>query len=116
MNYLQWLSKTMRSGLSLIAATVFCAAFILIGVRQARAQDADPPDIRMLLNLDLFSQPQTAAGPQGTESNDSTLDQIRTLYALGYLGNVAKVGARNTDSVSVTPMRPAPPPFQGSPE
>ena len=119
MNYLQWLSKTMRSGPSLIAATVFCTAFILIGVRPARAQDADPPDIRMLLNLDLFrSQPRSAAGPQGanSESNDSTLDQIRTLNALGYLGNGYKAGARNTDSVSVTPTGPAPPLFQGSPE
>jgi hypothetical protein len=109
----------MRSGPSVIAATVFCTALILISVRPARAQDADPPDIRMLLNLDLFrSQPHNAAGPRGanSESNDSTLDQIRTLNALGYLGNGDNAGARNTDSVSVTPTRPAPPLFQGSPE
>jgi hypothetical protein len=119
MNCLRRLSKTMRSAPSLIAVTVFCTAFILISVRQARAQDADPPDIRMLLNLDLFrSQPQTAAGTQGANpaSNDSTLDQIRTLNALGYLGNGDNAGARNTDSVSVNPTRPAPPLFQGSPE
>jgi hypothetical protein len=117
MNCLRRRSKTMRSGPSLIAVTVFCTVFILISVRPARAQDADPPDIRMLLNLDLFrSQPQTPAGPQGanSESNDSTLDQIRTLKALGYLGNGDSAGA--TDSVSVTPTRPAPPLFQGSPE
>jgi hypothetical protein len=117
MNCIRRLSKTMRSGPSLIAATVFCTAFILISVRLARAQDAAPPDIRMLLNLDLFrAQPQTAAGTQGANSNDSTLDQIRTLNALGYLGNGAKVGARNTDPVSETPTGAAPPLFQGSPE
>jgi hypothetical protein len=116
MNCLLRLSKTMRSGPSLIAATVFCTALILISVRPARAQEADPPDIRMLLNLDLFrTQPHSAPGPQGanSESNDSTLDQIRTLNALGYLGNGVKVGARNTDPVSGTPT---PPLFQGSPE
>ena len=116
MNCLRRLGKTMRSGPSLFAATVFCTALILISVRPARAQDADPPDIRMLLNLDLFrSQPHSAAGTQGanSESNDSTLDQIRALNALGYLGGTAKVGARNADPVSGTP---APPLFQGSPE
>jgi len=119
MSCLRRRSKAMRSGPSLIAVTMFCTALILTGARPTRAQDADPPDLRMLLNLDLFrAQPQTAAGLQGanSDSNDSTLDQIRTLYALGYLGNGAKVGARNTDSVSVTPARPAPPLFQGSPE
>jgi hypothetical protein len=119
MNCLRRLGKTMRSSLSLIAVTMFCSAFILISARPARAQDADPPDIRMLLNLDLFrAQPHSAPGPQGanSESNDSTLDQIRTLNALGYLGNGYNAGARNTDSVSVTPTGPAPRLFQGSPE
>ena len=119
MNCLRRLSKTMRSGPSLFVATVFCTAFILTSVRPVRAQDADPPDIRMLLNLDLFrSQPRSAAGPQGanSESNDSTLDQLRTLNALGYLGNGDQVGARSADSVSQTPNEPAPPLFQGSPE
>lgn len=61
-------------------------ALIASGVRRARAQEP-PPDLRMLLNLDLFasrSHETQGAPDQGTD--ESMLDQIRTLDALGYLG------------------------------
>jgi len=72
------------------------AAIMLIGTmvvcsetRRVLAQEA-PPDLRMLMNLDLFeprrgdAQGAPAAAASG---DDSMLDQIRTLDAMGYLGN-----------------------------
>jgi hypothetical protein len=58
--------------------------FAFIGVvRHVAAQQA-PPDLRMLLNLDLFSAPPPAAsGAQPTAP--SMLDQIRTLNSMGFL-------------------------------
>jgi len=58
---------------------------------RASAQDA-PPDLRMLMNLDLF-EPRASQGANGaaaaSPADDSMLDQIRTLDAMGYLGNHA---------------------------
>jgi hypothetical protein len=65
-------------------------ALVLGGVVMALAQGG-PPDLRMLMNLDLF-QPRNNNG-KGTPaaasspSDDSMLDQIRTLDSMGYLGN-----------------------------
>src|SRR5579862_1360698 len=76
-----------------VAAMMLLAA---IGVgsetRRASAQDA-PPDLRMLMNLDLF-EPRANQGANGaaaaaSPTDDSLLDQIRTLDAMGYLGNHA---------------------------
>jgi len=69
----------------LVGATVLCGEVV-----RASAQGA-PPDLRMLMNLDLF-QPRNnnAKGtPAAASSNgdDSMLDQIRTLDSMGYLGN-----------------------------
>jgi len=46
-----------------------------------------PPDLRMLLNLDLFRPHSSDAGNDaaGQGSNNSMLDQIRALKAMGYL-------------------------------
>jgi len=66
----------------------------------ARAQN-DPPDLKMLLNLDLYGRSQTkgtpAAGPSGSQPS-SMLDQIRTLRAMGYLGGGAKTAANASGS------------------
>ena|SRR5215469_5301183 len=69
----------------LIGATVLCS-----GVVRASAQDA-PPDLRMLMNLDLFeprhNTAQVAPSAGSSPADDSMLDQIRTLDAMGYLGD-----------------------------
>jgi hypothetical protein len=64
----------------------------------------------MLLNLDLFrSRPQQGEPEgEGLNAGESTLDQIRTLNALGYLGNrngvdVGAGGAANRGLEQYTP-------------
>ena len=69
--------------------TLALSGTILSGrVTSARAQE-DPPDLKMLLNLDLYgrSQPK-GAGASGASASSapSMLDQIRTLRSMGYLG------------------------------
>ena len=74
------------------------AAMVLIGTTvvcgetgRASAQYEPPPDLRMLMNLDLFeprhNNAQGAPAPAASPGDDSMLDQIRTLDAMGYLGN-----------------------------
>jgi hypothetical protein len=67
---------------------VLAAAIFLLGTRVSWAHDG-APDPRMLLNLDLFTQGQ-----------NSMLEQIRTLQAMGYLSG---------------PSAPAPQPTYTSP-
>ena len=73
------------------------AALALIGTmfvcgetRRALAQEP-PPDLRMLMNMDLFEPRNNGAkgspAPASSPGDDSMLDQIRTLDAMGYLGN-----------------------------
>lgn len=78
------------AALLLIAATVVCNES---GTRRAWAQEA-PPDLRMLMNLDLFEPRHSGAkhAPSSDASanaptDDSMLDQIRALDSMGYLGN-----------------------------
>jgi hypothetical protein len=88
------------------------------GIAPVRAQDAAPPDLQMLLNLDLFRpQPQhDGSGSQGVNSSESTLDQIRTLNALGYLGNSYHPQGTAGSGVSGA-LRPyVPPEAQENPE
>ncbi len=74
-----------------VAAIVMLAA-MLVGTEKGMtsAQDA-PPDLRMLMNLDLFEPRHNggkyAAAPTASPSDDSMLEQIRTLDQMGYLGN-----------------------------
>jgi hypothetical protein len=81
--------------LVLIGTMVVCGE-----TRWALAQDAThdaPPDLRMLMNLDLFeprhNNAQGAPGAAASPGDDSMLDQIRTLDAMGYLGNHDDAGA-----------------------
>jgi hypothetical protein len=74
-----------------VAAIVLIGTMVVCGeTRRASAQDA-PPDLRMLMNLDLFEprhhDAQAAPAPAASPTDDSMLDQIRTLDAMGYLGN-----------------------------
>jgi hypothetical protein len=62
-------------------------ALLLTGTSSSHAQD-QPPDLQMLLNLDLFDSrsPAQTANPSDRVQPPSMLDQIRTLNAMGYLG------------------------------
>jgi hypothetical protein len=84
-----------------VAAIVLIATIVVCGeTRRASAQNSTneaPPDLRMLMNLDLFeprhSNAQEATAPAESPTDDSMLDQIRTLDAMGYLGNHADADA-----------------------
>jgi len=92
------------------------AALIASASRDGWGQSA--PDLKMLLNLDLFTPPPAAKAPaQGTGAANaaqaapsSMLDQIRALNAMGYLG-----APHNTEEIqpaqnSRDAARAAPPP------
>jgi hypothetical protein len=78
-----------------VAAIVLIGATVVCGeTRRCSAQIAAneaPPDLRMLMNLDLFeprhNNAKYAAAPAVAPSDDSMLDQIRTLNQMGYLAN-----------------------------
>ena len=79
-----------------VAAIMLIAAMVLCSegeTRRALAQDA-PPDLRMLMNLELFEPRHNDArsapspdAPPSAPTDDSLLDQIRALDSMGYLGN-----------------------------
>jgi len=77
----------MRSGRNLVVIGLLAGALILPATRKVEAQES-PPDLRILLNLDLFKSPppSDAQSGQGQGTGDSMLDQIRALNAMGYLG------------------------------
>ncbi len=79
----------------------------------------------MLMNLDLFEpranteQGAPASAPPGVATDDSMLEQIRTLETMGYLGNPADAQAGTAPSTpaavseapgaeDVAPVRPSP--------
>ena len=78
-----------------IAIMILTTTLIFVETRRTSAQDA-PPDLRMLMNLDLFAPSsnatkgapdKSAPGINDTpQSDDSMLDQIRALNAMGYFG------------------------------
>ncbi|MGA9723678.1 MAG: hypothetical protein WBQ86_14560 [Candidatus Binatus sp.] len=87
------------------ATAIMLSAAMLVGTETGRisAQDTTP-DLRMLMNLDLF-EPRTneakgapsSAASSSPPTDDSMLTQIRTLDAMGYLGTRADAG-RNGES------------------
>jgi hypothetical protein len=96
-------------------AVIALMAVLMTGSIKARAQEEQPPDLRMLLNLDLFRAPSRAAGSaSGQGPGSSMLEQIRTLEAMGYLG----ANPDNSVSVTGTPptdrKRATSPPLTGS--
>jgi hypothetical protein len=93
-------------------------ALIAYSVLPLQAQDSGPPDLEMLLNLDLFRpQPQQGEMESGdANSSNSTLDQIRTLNALGYLGNSNYTNPAAGEGAKESLQPPAPPPSQETPE
>ncbi len=93
----------MRCGRKLLQAMVVSAAIFLLGARVSWAHD-HAPDPRMLLDLDLFT-PDAGDDAQGTEN--SMLDRIRTLQAMGYLSATTVPSA--PQPVYSTPLPPPPP-------
>jgi len=75
----------MKSGPSLASAMLLVLLMSTIAA-PARAQNDPPPDLHMLLNLDLFKPNPNAAAQNNAGSDGSMLEQIQTLNALGYLG------------------------------
>jgi hypothetical protein len=70
-----------------VAAIVLIATMVVCGeTGRTLAQDA-PPDLRMLMNMELFEPRHNDAKNAASPTDDSMLDQIRTLDAMGYLGN-----------------------------
>ena len=78
-----------------VAAIVLIAMMTVCGeTGRAIAQSAGneaPPDLRMLMNLDLFEPrhngAKSAPAPAASPSDDSMLDQIQTLNQMGYLAS-----------------------------
>jgi hypothetical protein len=93
---------------------------IWYGVIPLWGQDSGPPDLQMLMNLDLFRPPVQESEAVGSDSNldDSTLEQIWTLNALGYLGNSGNdyQGTAAGDDASGNLEPPATPPSQETPQ
>ena len=73
-----------------VAATMLVAVMLLVFENGRTSAQEAPPDLRMLMNLDLFEPRRgdaQGAPPAASAGDDSMLEQIRTLDAMGYLGN-----------------------------
>ena len=98
-----------------VAAIVLIGTTVVCGeTRRALAQNAAneaPPDLRMLMNLDLFeprlNNAQDAPAAASGSTDDSLLDQIRTLDAMGYLGNHDDAGAGDLPAPAAASAAPA---------
>ena len=94
-----------------VAAIVLIGTTIVCGETRRTSAQEPPPDLRMLMNLDLFeprhNNPQDASAPGTSTADDSMLDQIRTLDAMGYLGNPAEADAGDLPAPRAN-MRAAP--------
>jgi hypothetical protein len=83
----------MQLRLKVVAIMILTATLVFVENHDTAAQD-DPPDFRMLMNLDLFASrssdvkdaPEMKGAP-ASAPDDSMLDQIRALSAMGYLGD-----------------------------
>ena len=80
-----------------VAAIVLIGTMVVCGETRRTWAQEPPPDLHMLMNLDLFeprhNDPQGAPASPTSPTDDSMLDQIRTLDAMGYLGNPAEADA-----------------------
>ncbi|HLK85484.1 MAG TPA: hypothetical protein VKT27_03180 [Candidatus Binataceae bacterium] len=100
----------------MIALATAAIAVQSIAARAQPEPASAAPDMRMLLNLDLFrpqSAPSAGAEQPESETGGSMVDQIRALRALGYLGGKhnkarsadgADSGATGTSTPSASPQ------------
>ena len=101
----------MTRGRSLITNTLLAATIIVLSSRASFAQEKTPSP-RMLLNLDLFTAPAGAEGQaQAPGGDDSMLEQLRTLRAMGYLSSD---GPLPDDDDSHSPASESPQPLDKS--
>jgi hypothetical protein len=99
-----------RQGRNVATFMLLVTALIFPRVGSAAAQD-QPPNLRMLLNLDLFAaHPPNTNGAQAPGNDDSMVDQIRTLNALGYLRAKPNPDAPAAQNAVVNGPPPADPP------
>jgi hypothetical protein len=75
------MSRGLRSA---IGGAIMLAASMLAGTRNTWSQEQQPPDLQMLLNLDLFSAPAGGTDSEGAPSG-SLLDQLLALRQMGFL-------------------------------
>jgi hypothetical protein len=80
-----------------LTTIALAVSIVSLAAKSVPAQPGSQPEVRMLLNLDLFT-PQTNAPANGDD--DSTLHEIQALRAMGYLSGAGK-GPSNA-SVSST--------------
>jgi hypothetical protein len=85
-----------------VTTIALAVSIVSLGATSVLAQPGGQPQVRMLLNLDLFT-PQTNAPASGDD--DSTLHEIQALRAMGYLNGAGK-GSSNT-SASTTNSGPS---------
>lgn len=83
----------MRFSIFKVILVMTIASMLLVGKSRRVEAREKAPDLRMLLNLDLFdaqSADPTGAAPTDADNagtGRSMLDQIRALNAMGYLGD-----------------------------
>ena len=85
-----------------LTAIALAASLVSPVATSVLAQPGSQPQVRMLLNLDLFT-PQTNTPASGDD--DSTLHEIQALRAMGYLNGAGK-GPSNA-SASTTNSGPS---------
>lgn len=85
-----------------LTTVALAISIVSLGAQSVPAQPGSQPEVRMLLNLDLFT-PQANAPTGGDD--DSTLHEIQVLRAMGYLNGAGK-GSSNA-SVSTTNSGPS---------
>ena len=85
-----------------LTTIALAVSIVSLAAKSVPAQPGSQPEVRMLLNLDLFT-PQTNAPANGDD--DSTLHEIQALRAMGYLSGAGK-GSSNA-SVSTTNSGPS---------
>jgi hypothetical protein len=95
----------MTSGRNLLTTILLAATILFIGRSACCAQDDTPPP-RMLLNLDLFTPHGPSQPGAPADDNDSMLEQVRTLRAMGYLSPDGPLPNVESDS-DQPPLPPA---------
>jgi hypothetical protein len=79
-----------------VTTIALAISMVSLGATSVLAQPGSQPEVRMLLNLDLFT-PQTNAPASGDA--DSTLHEIQALRAMGYLNGAGK-GSSNASTTN----------------
>src|SRR5579863_5070052 len=83
------ISRKMKLRRKAVAIMLLTVTLLIVETRDTAAQDA-PPNLHMLMNLDLFasrSSDNKGTAAAAPPANDSMLEQIRALNAMGYLGD-----------------------------